>query len=377
MKKPLRVLMISNMYPNAEDPGYGIYVYEQVEEIRKLGVTLDLLVTDRKARTPVQKLEKYVTHFCNAWRFWRSTHDVVHLHFPAAPHLLAATPVLLFSGIPYVVTIHRGELQELPAAGPARWLVSKFLRRAARVIAVSRDLADLAERELGVDGNRLEVINVGFNGDLFSPRDAGERREVRRKLGFSDERFSLLFVGTIEPRKGLTTLFEALDRLSPTLAVELFIVGIGPSEDELKAIAHRHRLRDHIHWLGVVTHDRLPDLYAAADAFVLPSHSEGTPTVLLETMAMGTPAIITRVGGVPDVVQHAENGLLFEPGDATTLARLIDELASDDHLRSRIADKALSDVQGHSLRRQVGRIEEIYHTVRKDTAKYPRARATR
>jgi glycosyltransferase involved in cell wall biosynthesis len=361
--------MISNMYPNAEDPGYGIYVYEQVEELRKLGVTVDLLVTDRKARTPIQKLEKYARHFCNAWRFWRSAHDVIHLHFPAASHLLAAAPVLLLSGVPYVVTIHRGELQDLPAAGPARWLVSIFLRRAARVIAVSRDLAEQAENELGVDGDRLEVINVGFNGDLFRARDASERMKARRKLGFSDERFSLLFVGTLEPRKGLTTLFEALDRLSPSLAAELFIVGIGPSEHELKAICHRHRLRDHIHWLGVVTHDKLPDLYAAADAFVLPSHSEGTPTVLLETMAMGTPAIITRVGGVPDIVHHAENGLLFEPGDATTLARLIDELASDNQLRSRIADKALRDVQGHSLRRQIGRIEEIYHSVCKNTAR--------
>jgi glycosyltransferase involved in cell wall biosynthesis len=98
--------------------------------------------------------------------------------------------------------------------------------------------------------------------------------------------------------------------------VELFIAGIGPSEAELKEIALRHRLRDHIHWLGVVTHDKLPEFYAAADALVLPSHSEGTPTVLLETMAMGTPAIITRVGGVPDVVQHAENGLLFEPNES-------------------------------------------------------------
>jgi glycosyltransferase involved in cell wall biosynthesis len=210
----------------------------------------------------------------------------------------------------------------------------------------------------------LEVIDVGFNGDLFKPVGVDERKLLRQKLGFSSGLFSLLFVGALEPRKGLTTLFDALEALRPRVPVELFVAGIGDCESDLKQAARQHRLRDHIHWLGVVHHADLPAFYCAADAFILPSYAEGTPTVLLEAMASGTPTVITRVGGVPDIVRHGENGLLFEPGDAATLRRLIEQLAGDRQFGDRLAENALRDVQSHSLHRQAMRIGEIYRGAR-------------
>jgi glycosyltransferase involved in cell wall biosynthesis len=360
---PLRVLMVSNMYPHAADPGYGIYVHDQVEELRKRGVIVDLLATDRKPGSFWGRLNKYSRHFLNACSRLTARHDVVHLHFPAAPHVISALPVLMRGDRPYVVTIHRGELHGLPDAGFARWVVKRSLLCAARVIAVSRELADIAIDGLGVSHSRVEVINVGFNGDLFRPRGIEERRELKRKLGFAEDSFSLLFVGTLERRKGITVLFDALAKLDHRMPLEVFLAGIGPSESELRGLAGTHPFAGSIHWLGAVEHGALADLYCAADAFVLPSFAEGTPTVMLEAMASGTPAIVTRVGGVPDVIEHGRNGLLFDPGDDAALKELIEQLVADRTLGPRLAEQALADVQKHSLAAQVLRIEQLYRTV--------------
>jgi len=214
--------------------------------------------------------------------------------------------------------------------------------------------------DFGVPEHRVETINVGCNTSLFTPAMPARKGDLRQQLGFSTDRFSILFVGTLEPRKGLVTLFKALEALSPQCSVELFMVGIGPSEHELKERARNHPLSEHIHWLGALSHDQLPGYYAAADAFVLPSRAEGTPTVLLEAMASNVPVIITRVGGVPDVVQHEVNGLLFDPDDSETLRRLIEQLQEDTELAHRLARNAAKDVEEHSLTRQTTRIEAIY-----------------
>jgi glycosyltransferase involved in cell wall biosynthesis len=227
---------------------------------------------------------------------------------------------------------------------------------------VSRELAEDAALRFGLPEDRLEVINVGYNGDIFRPCDPAERAAARKRAGFHEDRFTVLFIGTLEPRKGLETLLEALEGLGAEMPVELCVVGIGPSEAALKALANRHRLRDHIHWLGARPHDDLWELYAAADAFVLPSYREGTPTVMLEAMASGTPVVLTDVGGVPDVVRHEQNGLLFRPGDVGACRAMIERVVRDSSLARRISRQALEDIQEHSLSRQVERIEAIYRS---------------
>lgn len=360
---PMRVLIVSNMYPSAKDPDFGTYVYDQVEELRRQGVAVELVVTDQRPSTGIQKAKKYLSHFLAAWRARRAAFDLIHLHFPAATHLLSASPVLLGAGRPYVVTIHGGDVRKLPRTGLRRWLVAAFLKRASCVIAVSRDLGSRAHEDLGVSDHRLAVIDVGYNERLFRPVSAAERAELRRQLGFRDDRFSLLYVGRIEPGKGLDTLFDALETLSPDCNAELFLAGVGPSEAELKDRTRRHRLREHIHWLGALAHDRLPGYYAAADAFVLPSRAEGTPAALLEAMAVETPAIVTRVGGVPDLIEDGASGLLFEPDDSAALRRLIERLATDRALGRRLARNAAEHVKQHTLAGQVVRIRARYHAV--------------
>jgi glycosyltransferase involved in cell wall biosynthesis len=89
----------------------------------------------------------------------------------------------------------------------------------------------------------------------------------------------------------------------------------------------------------------VPALYHEFDVFVLPSHTEGLPRVILEAQATGTPVIATRVGGVPDVINHGETGLLCDPHDPTDLTAALDRLASDEDERTRLAQQGREVVE--------------------------------
>jgi glycosyltransferase involved in cell wall biosynthesis len=201
---------------------------------------------------------------------------------------------------------------------------AEALRRADRVVAVSRDLARHVV-ELGADPARVHVIYNGVDAEVFRP---GDRAEARRRLGLDPDRTALLYVGNLLPVKGVDVLIEAAVALDARgLDFDLHVVGKGPLRPALEARARQAGLGERVRFHGVVPHDRLPDWFRAASAFVLPSRSEGVPNVLLEAAACETPFVATAVGGVPEVA-HLGVSRLAPPEDPGALANAIEELVS-------------------------------------------------
>ncbi|PSP95666.1 hypothetical protein BRC91_01765 [Halobacteriales archaeon QS_4_62_28] len=130
------------------------------------------------------------------------------------------------------------------------------------------------------------------------------------------------FVGGLQPYKGLEDLAAALDRVEADC--HLLVAGDGPERNRLE-----RRFDERARFLGAVPYDQIPALYHEFDTFVLPSHTEGLPRVILEAQATATPVIATRVGGVPEVVNNGETGLLCDTQDSDALATAIDRLAAD------------------------------------------------
>lgn len=357
----MKVLLLSNMYPSRANPAYGTFVYSQVRQMSEVrGLDFHLVVSRQAPQSRWGKLTKYLWIHLRCWAALAKRFDLVHLHYGSWPHFAAAWPVLLLKKRPLVVTLHRGDLYEdLPRSGWRRRLARRFLARADWRIAVSDDLRKRLEH-LGLGGERTSVINVGCDTDLFRPAEGGEKERLRRKLGLPLDKPVFLFVGRISGRKGLDILFEALrlrDELPPMLTV---LVGDGPDRDALQRTAQRFGLEKQIRWVGQKPNLELPDWYAACDWFVLPSRSEGTPTVLLEAMASALPPLASRVGGIPEVVEHRRNGLLFDSEDPRQLGACLFEAASSSTLQSRLARAALQSASQHSLQKQTLRIEQIY-----------------
>lgn len=222
-------------------------------------------------------------------------------------------------GLPVVVKLHGSDIDLLAKRPALRWQLARALPRAARVVAVSRALAAGAAA-LGVDPDRIDVVDNGVDPTLFRPRG---RREARAALGRSaDARRWILYVGHLKEDKGLFDLVASFARLAAARPdAALVLVGEGPARAALQAALAP--LSDRAFLVGARPFDEIPLWMAAADLVTLPSHHEGTPNVLVEALSCGRRVVATRVGGIPDLVHRDELGTLVPPGDVPALANAL------------------------------------------------------
>lgn len=231
---------------------------------------------------------------------------------------LAAARIL---GIPHVV--HVGSSLDRLTDGIIDYLDARSF--AARLRAphdayfVVCDAIGDELRERGASAGRVYDVGNAVDTGRFCPDpDADLWPAAAERLDAIDEA-TLGFVGGLVDYKGVFDLVEAI-KLTET-DVTVVMVGDGPARDRLK-----RELGENGVFLGSVAYERMPAVYAAIDALVLPSHTEGLPRVLLEAGATERPVVATRVGGVPEVVIDGETGLLVPPRSPERLAAGIDEL---------------------------------------------------
>ena len=194
--------------------------------------------------------------------------------------------------------------------------------------------------------HKVEVIPAGVNLDMFSPV---EQRDARRELGIREENV-ILYVGRIEPLKGIDILLRAVPLLECANDLRVMVVGGNPSGDtemeRLKAIAAELGISDSVTFTGPVPQDRLPAYYSAADIYVLPSHAESFGLAALEAMACGTPVVVSRVGGLKTFVENGKTGYLAPWRCPDAFAQRLDMLLAAPDLRRAMGraarEKALS-----------------------------------
>jgi glycosyltransferase involved in cell wall biosynthesis len=137
----------------------------------------------------------------------------------------------------------------------------------------------------------------------------------------SQRSLSVGFVGRLSPEKGLSNLLRALALLAPEFPqLEAYVVGMGELLPEVLNFANGDSLKNRVHVPGNVGQDTLPGLYGQMRVLVIPSYTEGLPNVMLEAMACGTLVLATKVGAIPDVIEHKVNGFLLEDNSPESIA---------------------------------------------------------
>jgi glycosyltransferase involved in cell wall biosynthesis len=214
------------------------------------------------------------------------------------------------------------------------------LRRADRVFCPSAYLRDIA-LGWGLAPRRVSVLpNPAPEVPALPPREA-----LRAELGLDPDAAVLVFAGRLGRQKSLGTLLEAIAQVPD---VELVVAGDGPERAALEQQAMSLALDERVRFVGSVPRDIVLRLFGAADASVLPSAWENFPHTVVEALALGCPVVATRVGGVPEIVNDGENGLLVPPRDAAALAGAIERLFADPALRAMLAGAAPASVAGHT-----------------------------
>ncbi|MCK4261446.1 MAG: glycosyltransferase family 4 protein [Halanaerobiales bacterium] len=172
---------------------------------------------------------------------------------------------------------------------------------------------------------------------------------------------NILFVGRLVYSKGVQDLIHAVAKLSMgNRKIRITIVGTGPMDKELKTIVGMLKLSDSVHFVGHIPFgENLFQVYRTGDIFVLPTYTEGLPKVLFEAFAFGIPIIATKVGGIPSVISHEENGILINPGSPTQIASATKRIITDSSLRRKIVSNGYAWITKHTLEEEVGRIIKV------------------
>ncbi len=268
----------------------------------------------------------------------RRRRDLVHAHW-IVPNGLAAASAMGGGGDaggngprPALAIGLHGSDVFLAEGWPARTLVRRALARTQVLTGCSPELVARIDA-LGFPAARSHVIPYGVDTVGFSP-DGGRRTLWRGRLGIPAAAPVLLGVGRMAAKKGFGYLAEALPELLAELpALHVVLAGGGDLLAQLAAATAAWRER--VHLPGPVAHDALPDLYRAADLFVLPAihdasgNVDGLPNVILEAMASGLPVVASRISGIPLAVEHGATGLLVPEKDPGALRAALLQLLAD------------------------------------------------
>ncbi|MDZ4179084.1 MAG: glycosyltransferase [Coriobacteriia bacterium] len=233
----------------------------------------------------------------------------VHVHdlYPTGP---AGRRLSDEAGLPYVLTVHGLDLYSNLSNPRWRRQIRYAALGAGAIVCVGERLARDCIAHLGVDPGRVFVIPNTYDVERFRFVERPIRRDPVR----------LVTLGRLSSEKGHDVLLRAVGQvLASGVDVSLTVVGDGPERSTLEALASELDLGAHISFTGTLLGTDVPDAFAQADAFVLPSRQEGFGVALIEAMATGLPVVATRSGGPEGIVGPAD-GLLVAPGDVASLA---------------------------------------------------------
>lgn len=371
-RRPLRLLTFTTLFPNSQQPDHGVFVENRLRHLVASGDVESVVVA------PVPYFPSAARCFGDWARYARvGRHEmrhgvaVYHPRFPVIPRvgtsigpaLLAAATIgfvrwLLAKGVdfdvidahyfypdgvaalwigrrlrrPVVITARGTDINLIPRYALPRRMIRWGIANADRLIAVSEALKR-ALVDLGAPSDGVEVLRNGVDLSTFCPTD---RRVARQALRLT--RPTLLSVGHLIERKGHDRVIEAMRQLPD---FDLVIVGEGPEREPLGHLARRVGVAGQVRFLGSRPHATLPEVYCAADAFVLASTREGWANVLLEAMACGTPVVASNIWGNPEVVKTPASGVLMEQNTPDGIARAVRTLFAN--LPARAATRAYSE----------------------------------
>lgn len=261
-------------------------------------------------------------------------YDIVHAHW-----LIPQGIVQSFFKKPYIVTGHGGDVTSLNK-GVFRKLKIRCLKKASSVTVVSEHLKKKVQ-ELAPDINPA-VIPMGVDTERF-----GKQHYVPDYFKQGDKKV-VLFVGRLAEKKGVMYLIDAMRKIDAMLV----IVGDGPLKNVLeRQAADTGKM---IVFMGAKTHDELKVIYASADVFVAPSvtakdgDQEGIPTAIMEAMASGLPVVASNSGGISQLIQDGENGLLCEEKDVASLSERINRVLYEEEIRKKLLDNAENTIRKYS-----------------------------
>ncbi|XQY91538.1 glycosyltransferase [Metabacillus sp. HB246100] len=375
----MKVLIISHLYPSKNKPSYGVFVHEQVKELKKQGCDVTVVAPVKYVPFPlnyrtkwqeiagIPKVETYegitvfhprfpslpknilfdqigqflylsiinlVTQLNNEKKF-----DLIHAHV-ALPNGYASYKISEKLECPFIVTIHGQDLQKtIYYNEKCRKNVELTISKASKIILVSTKLQRLL-MDARFRGNlNYEIIPNGVDYSKINPTKPNVKY-------FQNEGPKLLSVSNLYPEKSIDTNLYAISKLIKNYPnLEYNIVGDGPEKQRLKELAGKLGIKDNVRFLGAFIHEDVLSIMNQCDVFSMPSINEAFGVVYIEAMSLGKPVIGCHGEGPEDIVDDKRNGFLIKKNDVEQLTSALDLLFKDKELREKIGVLAKETVK--------------------------------
>lgn len=288
------------------------------------------------------------------WRLLRKKTDLVHIHISDGGSLLRKaifTLIAFLFGKPVLIHAHGAEFHVTYSKLPSRMqkVLNEIFCRCDGFIVLSKTWQEYYRLNLGLDEKQVFI--------LPNPTELPSQIPHRKNI----EKTKFGFFGRVGERKGTFDLIKAFANLSNELKnrSELIIAGDGDIEQG-RHLVESLNLTKYVTFLGWINAAQRDVLLEKIDAFVLPSYNEGLPMALLEAMGWGLPAIVTPVGGIPELVTSGKNGLLVTTGDIQQLSTAMQSLIENEALRLSLGSGARQSVTAFDVKTYSSLLTNIY-----------------
>ena len=356
--RPLRILVVSNLYPSDANPSFGTFIASRVEALREAGAVVDV-VAIRDASIHRRRLRKYLALLASALRIGaaraarQQRYDVIESHI-AFPTGWIALPVALLHAAPLVLFVHGADVNDIARRSRVHRALARLLfRLAARTVVNSRYMARTLAA-LFATPDRVVVDSPGIDARRFAGENA--RDDGRSRSG-------VLFVGRLHPQKGINELLAAMSDLADRgRPLQLTVIGTGPELERLRAVEATGTLPVRV--LGPLPPAEVAAAMRRAAVLAVPSaQPEGLGLVALEGLAAGTIVVASRAGGLEETVIDGSTGVQCAPGDSTDLADAIARamaIADDPERRRVIVEQGMQMALDHDVHAVARRSLEAY-----------------
>ncbi len=286
--------------------------------------------------------------------------DLLHVHY-AIPHsvsALLARQMLATRGrhLPFITTLHGTDIT-LVGLDRSYLPITRFgIDESDGVTAISSHLRERTRENLGIT-REIEVIRNFVNCDFYV-RDPELVAQQRPRFAKPDEKL-LVHLSNFRPVKRILDVVETFARVARALPARLLLIGDGPDRSAAEFLALRLGIGDRVDFVG--KQENVNELLALSDLMLMPSEMESFGLAALEAMACRVPAVATRVGGVPELIEDGVNGLLYNVGDVDGMAAGAISILSDPALLERMSDAARRTAQDHFCASRIIPLYERYY----------------
>jgi teichuronic acid biosynthesis glycosyltransferase TuaC len=368
----VRILAISHLFPNLKEKRYGIFVARQLSEIRRLGAEITVIVPriwcpgflqnfDRwknyNHKCPLCRFEGLKTisvpylrppgNFYNRWSglavFRAMKNKALELHKNKRFDVIYATDFFPDGD----AAIRLAQYLKLPTvclcigvdvnitAQSSRTIYRHFVRTAKALdgtLACGQSVADAIK---AVTGKSPLCVYGVLDLQEFLP--VSEKIPARKELGLQPDKTIALYTGYLTKRKGIYELIEAIYRVQKKWPdILLVMCGGGPEETALRRLIQEKGIENIVRMVGEIEPERMNKWMQASDLFVLASHTEGMPNVVMEAMACGLPVVATAVGGLPEAVGDCDGVILVPSENINELEKAIVKVINNNQLRKQM-----------------------------------------